>query len=72
MTQTYKERETDRLTEVLSIKDRSRVLILQPTEIEEEPGEEREDRKGEEERQEQTEQENGEKEDGEETLNVAH
>lgn len=50
MTQTYKERETDRLTEVLSIKDRSRVLILQPTEIEEEPGEEREDRKGEEER----------------------
>lgn len=50
MTQTYKERDgwTDGLTEVLSIKEQSRVLILQPTEIEEEPGEGREDRKGEE------------------------
>ena len=75
MTQTYTEtdRQTDGVTEVLSIKDQSRVLILQPTEIEEEPCEEREDREGEQGRQEQTGQENGEEEeDGEETVNVAH
>lgn len=41
-------RETDGLTEVFSIKDQSRVRILQPTEIAMEPSEEREDRKGEE------------------------
>lgn len=76
MTQTYKERDRetgrDRLAEDLSIKDQSRVLILQPTETEEEPGEEREDSRGEEGRQEQTGQETEEKKDREETVNVAH